>query len=312
MLSFLLFQVPMFPEQASTTAPKIDAVSFVLTALSVFFSVAVALALTYFAIKYRRGSRADRSHPIAGSLRLELAWSVIPLIMALAVFTWAASVYFDVVHPPEGSTEVYAVGRQWMWFIQHPTGQREINELHVPVGQPVKMIMTSQDVIHSFFVPAFRIKQDVVPGMFTQTWFQATKPGKYHLFCTEYCGTEHSMMRGTVTVLEADDYAQWLRTNTVQESMAQGGERLFREYGCSGCHAGNGSVRAPVLNGVYGKPVPLDTGETVIADDMYIHDSILQPQKQIVGGYDPIMPTYQGQIKEQDLMQIVYYIKSLR
>jgi cytochrome c oxidase subunit 2 len=312
MLSLLLFQVPLFPEQASTVAPKIDAVSLVLTGLSIFFSAAVAVALLYFAVKYRRGSNADRSRPVSGSLKLELAWSVIPLILALGVFTWSASVYFDVVHPPEGAMEVYVIGRQWMWKAQHPTGQREINELHVPVGQPVKVILTSQDVIHDFFVPAFRIKVDAVPGMFTQTWFEATKPGKYHLFCAEYCGTEHSLMRGTITVMEQDEYEQWLRTNTVQESMAQGGARLFREYGCSGCHAGNASVRAPLLEGVYGKPVPLSTGETVIADDMYIHDSILQPRKQVVGGYDPIMPTYAGQISEEDLLQIVYYIKSLR
>jgi cytochrome c oxidase subunit 2 len=308
----LLSHIPLWPDQASTTAVQVDAIFLVFVALTIFFSVLIAVAITFFAIKYRRGSRADRSNPIAGSLKLELTWTIIPLIMAIAVFTWASSVYFNVIHPPEGSMEVTVVGRQWMWKIQHPTGQREINELHVPIGQPVKLTMTSQDVIHSFFIPAFRVKQDVVPGMYSQLWFQATEPGTYHLFCAEYCGAEHSRMIGSVVAMDPKDYEAWLQSGTVQESMVQGGERLFRDKGCSGCHAGNSSVRAPLLNGVYGGAVPLDDGSVVTADDMYIRDSILLPKKQVAAGYKPVMPTFQGQLSEEELFQLIAYIKSLK
>jgi len=308
LLSFL----PL-PEQASETAPTIDFLTLLFTVLTLFFSAIVFAAIGYFAIKYRRGSNADRSNPIAGSLKLELTWTIIPLLMALAMFTYSASVYFHVVHPPADAMDVSVVGRQWMWKLQHPTGQREINELHVPLGQAVRLTMTSQDVIHSFFIPAFRIKQDVVPGMYSQIWFRPTETGTFHLFCAEYCGTEHSRMIGTVYVMEPDDYQRWLEGGTVEESMAKGGERLFRDKGCSGCHAGsNQSVRAPLLNGVYGGPVPLDDGSFVTADDMYIRDSILLPKKQVVAGFKPIMPTYQGQLSEEELFQLIAYIKSLK
>jgi cytochrome c oxidase subunit 2 len=308
----LLALVPFLPDQASTTAVHVDTLFWVFNALTIFFSVLIAAAITFFAIKYRRGSKADRSNPIAGSLKLELTWTIIPLLMAIAVFTWAAKVYFDIVYPPEGAMEVTVVGRQWMWKLQHPTGQREINELHVPLGQPVRLTMTSQDVIHSFFIPAFRVKQDVVPGTYTSVWFEATQAGTYHLFCAEYCGTEHSRMIGQVVAMDPKDYEAWLQGGTVQESMVQGGERLFREKGCSGCHAGNSSVRAPLLNGVFGGPVPLDDGSVITADDMYIRDSILLPKKQVVAGFKPVMPTFQGQLSEEELFQLIAYIKSLK
>ncbi len=307
----LLAMIP-FPDQASTNAWKIDTLVFVFTFLTVAFSAIVFIAITFFAIKYRRGSQADRSNPIAGSLKLELTWTFIPLVLAIAMFTWAADVYFQVTTPPDGAMEITVVGRQWMWKIQHPTGQREINELHIPIGQPVRLTMTSQDVIHSFFVPAFRVKQDVVPGMYSNLWFEAKEPGTYHLFCAEYCGTEHSRMIGWVVAMEPKDYEAWLQSGNNQESMVQGGERLFRDKGCSGCHAGNSSVRAPLLNGVFGGPVPLDDGTVVTADDMYIRDSILLPKKQVVGGYKPIMPTFQGQLSEEELFQLIAYIKSLK
>jgi cytochrome c oxidase subunit II len=307
-----LLSIPFWPDQASTYASTIDAIYGTLIALSTLFSVGVFAAIVYFAVRYRRGSLADRSNPVEGSVVLELAWTVIPLILALGMFTWAASAYFELAHPPENSMDIYATGRQWMWKVQHPTGQREINQLHIPVGQPVRVVLTSQDVLHSFYIPEFRVKQDAVPGMWTQLWFEATKPGEYRLFCAEYCGTEHSRMIGTVFAMNPEDYQNWLRTSTVQESMAQTGARLFQQYGCTGCHAGNAAVRAPLLNGIYNRPRPLMSGETVIANDMYIHDSILQPRKHVVGGYDPIMPSFAGQIPEEELMQIVYYIKSLQ
>jgi cytochrome c oxidase subunit 2 len=308
----MLSSIPVVPDQASSVAWQIDLLVLGYTLLSIFFVVIVAGAVFYFAIKYRRGSNADRSNPIAGSLKLELTWTIIPLLLAMAAFTWGAKVYFEVAHAPEGAMEITVVGRQWMWKIQHPTGQREINELHVPMGQPIRLVMTSQDVIHSFFVPAFRVKQDVVPGMYSDLWFEPTKPGTYHLFCTEYCGTEHSRMIGTVTVMEAKDYEAWLRSGRVEESMVQSGERLFRDKGCSGCHAGNSSVRAPLLNGVYGSPVPLDDGTIVTADDVYMRDSILLPKKQVAAGYKPVMPTYQNQLSEEELFQLLAYLKSLK
>lgn len=307
-----LFAIPFWPDQASSYAGTIDWIYITLIGLSVFFTVGVFAAVVYFAVKYRRGAPADRSNPIEGSIVLELIWSVIPLILSLGMFTWAASAYFEMTHAPADAMDIYVVGRQWMWKVQHPTGQREINQLHVPVGQPVRLILTSQDVIHSFYVPEFRQKQDAVPGMWTQLWFEATKPGEYNLFCAEYCGTEHSRMIGTVYAMDPADYQEWLRTSTAQESMAQSGAALFQKYGCTGCHAGNAAVRAPLLNGIYNRPRPLANGGSVVANDMYLHDSILQPRKHVVGGYDPIMPSFAGQIPEEELMQIVYYIKTLQ
>jgi cytochrome c oxidase subunit 2 len=245
-------------------------------------------------------------------LALELTWMIFPLLLVIGMFLWGAKVFFAYATPPPDALEVFATGRRWMWKIQHPTGQREINELHIPVGQPIKVNLTSMDVIHSFYIPAFRVKSDVIPGRDMTLWFEATRPGKYHLYCAEYCGTEHSLMGGWVYAMDPADYEAWLRSGNAVETMVQAGERLFRQYGCSGCHSGNSSVRAPQLEGIYGKPVPLKDGTTVIADDLYLRDSILMPRKEIAGGYDPLMPTFQGQINEEDLVQIVYYIKSLR
>lgn len=308
----MLLSLLPIPEQASTQAVSVDTLFLVFTALVVFFTVLVCVVLVIFAIKYTRGTDADRSNPLDGSLKLEITWSVIPLFLAIGAFAWASHVYFEMVHPPADSMEITVVGRQWMWKIQHPTGQREINQLHVPIGRPVKLTMTSQDVIHSFFIPAFRVKQDVVPGTYSQLWFEATKPGTYHLFCAEYCGTEHSRMIGSVVAMEPQAYEEWLQAGTTSESMIQAGERLFRDKGCSGCHAGNSSVRAPLLNSVAGGPVPLDDGSVVTADDMYMRDSILLPKKQVVAGFKPIMPTYQGQLSEEELFQLIAYIKTLK
>lgn len=308
----LLSGLPILPPQASTAAGQIDALILVITGLSAFFTVGVVAAVLFFSIKYRKGSTADRSNPSSGSLKLELIWTIIPLFLALGVFAWASKVYFDLINPPKNAMEITVIGRQWMWKIQHPTGQREINQLHIPVGMPVRLTMTSQDVIHDFFVPEFRVKQDVVPGMYTHLWFEATQTGTFNLFCAEYCGTEHSRMIGTVVVMEPKDYQAWLESGNVEESMAKAGERLFRDKGCSGCHQGNSSVRAPLLNGVYGGPVPLDDGSVTTADDMYIRDSILLPKKQVVAGFKPVMPTFQGQLSEEELFQLIAYVKSLK
>jgi cytochrome c oxidase subunit 2 len=229
----------------------------------------------------------------------------------MVMFFWGASLYFTAMRPPEDALEVYVVGKQWMWHFQHLEGRREINELHVPVGRPVKLIMTSQDVIHSFYVPAFRIKMDVVPGRYTTTWFEAIKTGEYHLFCAEYCGTAHAGMGGRVWVLKPTQYEQWLGGGIGEEPLAMAGERLFEQLGCGTCHRADAAGRGPMLHGLFGTPVQLQTGETVRADERYLRASILNPRAHIVAGYPPIMPPYEGQISEEGLVQIIAYIKAL-
>lgn len=304
---------PLFPEQASTFAKQVDALYFFLVAVAAFFTALIFLSVIFFAIKYRRRAETEVPKPVPGSLALELTWSLIPLGLTLIMFTWGAALYFNVyTSAPANALEIYVVGKQWMWYIQHPTGQREINQLHIPAGRPIKLTMATEDVIHSFYIPAFRVKKDVVPGRYTTFWFEATKPGIYHLFCAEYCGTKHSQMGGWVTVLEPVQYQNWL-SGVTGESLASAGERLFQQMGCANCHREAGGGRGPSLRGVFGKPVTLLSGEMVIADEAYIRESILNPNAKIMAGYPSPsdMPTYQGQISEEGLLQIVAYIKSL-
>lgn len=301
----------LFPERASTVAGRIDTFFHFMVVLCAFVALLVIVLIFYFCIKYRRGSNADRSRLLINNYKLESAWTIVPLGIFIFIFIWGANLFFTIYQPPPGAIEIYVVGKQWMWKIQHPEGQREIDELHVPMGRPVKLTMTSQDVIHDFFIPAFRVKQDVLPGRYTSLWFEATKPGEYHLFCSQYCGTNHSLMVGRVIVMRPVDYEKWLKTGTTNESLASAGQRLFQQFGCSGCHGPNSSVHAPKLEGVFGKPVHLQGGETVIADEKYIRDSILLPESQVVAGYVPIMPSFKSQINEEQLLQIIAYIKSL-
>ena len=301
----------LHPELASTFAWQVDALYFLMVALSVLFTAGVSGAIVLFAIKYRRRSDDERPKPVHGSIPLELAWSIVPLVLSIGVFTLGADVYFRLYRMPSDGIDVYAIGKQWMWKIQHPQGKREINELHVPLGVPVRMTMTSEDVIHAFSVPAFRTKRDVVPGRYTTMWFEATKLGEYHLFCAEYCGTQHSTMIGKVVVMEPDDYQNWLSGGVGGETMAEAGERQFQQLGCHTCHKAESIGRGPTLVGVFGNPVQLESGETVVADEAYIRESVLNPQTKIVQGYKPIMPTFQGQISEETLLQIITYIKSL-
>lgn len=313
---------PLAGVQASSIAGDIDAVALFVTLVAVFFSVGIAVAIILFAVKYRRGARVDRSNAPLHSVPVEIAWTVIPLIIALSIFGWASTLYFRHMQVPPGAMEVYVVGKQWMWKLQHPEGRWEMNELHVPVGKPVVLTMTSEDVIHSFYVPAFRLKQDVIPGQFTQLWFTPTKPGTYHLFCAEFCGAFHSTMVGTVTVMEPDEYAKWLTTGNVQQTFAEVGAQLFRQYGCSGCHAGNSSVKAPPLEGIFDKSVPVQIprpgtpleqipATTVVADTKYIHDSIVQPEKLIAAGYRNIMPSFRNRLTEEQIFALVHYIRSM-
>lgn len=302
---------PLFPEQASSLAGDVDALYFFLIAVSGFFAVLVSIAIIIFAVKYRRQKPDQVGASIHGSTALEVAWSVVPLVIVLFIFGWSASVYLAISRPPRGAMDIYVVGKQWMWKIQHPEGRREINELHVPVGRPIRLTMGSEDVIHSFFVPAFRVKADVVPGRFTTLWFQATKPGRYHLFCTEYCGAQHSGMIGWIEVMEPAAFQAWLAGGAGEGTLASSGEKLFQELACSTCHRPDSQGRGPVLDGLFGKTVELQGGGTVVADESYIRESIVNPQARILAGYQPLMPTFQGLISEEGLLQLVAYVKSL-
>jgi len=263
-------------------------------------------------MKYRRRSEHEVPPAIHGSLKLELTWSIIPFLIMLTFFWWGAQLFFINATPPTDAMDIYAVGKQWMWKMQYPEGQREINELHVPIGRPVKVTLASEDVIHSFFIPAFRVKHDVVPGRLDSIWFTPTKVGRYHLFCAEYCGTEHSGMVGWVNVMTETDYENWLSGNGTEGTMAQQGEHLFGQLGCSTCHMLDQQGRCPTMRGVYGSHVQLQNGQTVLADDAYIRESILNPNAKIVAGYKPdVMPTFQGQVSEEGLLQLIVYIKSL-
>jgi len=304
------------PEQASTLAPKVDALLLAVAGLTLFVAVAVTVTVIYFGIKYRRGHDVNRELPPPRQLprlqrRLELVWIFVPLALFIAVFVWGADLYFDHYAAPDGAQPIFVVAKQWMWKLEHPDGRREINELHVARGTAVKLIMTSQDVIHSFFVPAFRIKQDVLPGRYTSLWFQAREAGEFHLFCAEYCGTDHAHMGGRIVVMEPAEYARWLESGAGSASMAQRGEALFRELGCSGCHGADAAVHAPMLEGLYGKPVPLSNGRFAIADERYLRDSILDPAAQVAAGYQPIMPSFAGMVSEEQILDLIAYIESL-
>lgn len=303
----------LMPDQASTIAGQVDALFLFLVAVTLFFAGLIFLLILVFALKYRRRSEAERPKAIHGSLVLEAFWTIVPLGIALAIFVWGAYLYFVISRPPAAAMEIYVVGKQWMWKLQHPTGQREINELHVPLGRPVKLTMTSEDTIHSFYVPAFRIKADVVPGKYTSAWFEATKPGEYHLFCAEYCGTSHAVMGGRIVVMEPAEYERWLSGGvTAAESPPAAGERLFARLACNVCHKPDGTGRGPSLVGKFGRPEKLTTGESVPVDESYVRESILNPQAKITAGYPPIMPTFKGLVTEDQLLQLVAYIKSLQ
>jgi cytochrome c oxidase subunit 2 len=301
----------LLPEQASTMAPRVDALFWFIAAFCAFFIVIIAVLLLFFAVRYRRRSEDYFPKPVIGSKVLEITWSAAPLVVLLVIFVWSTSIYLDVFRPPENSLEVYVIGKQWMWQLQHPGGQREINTLHIPVGRPVKLIMTSEDVLHDFSVPAFRIKMDAVPGKYTYTWFEATKPGTYHLFCALYRGTDHSRMIGSVIVMEPAEYESWLGQKA-DRSLALQGRQLFQKLQCVTCHTGGSDARAPVLEGLYRRRVELEGGRSVIADESYLRESILYPARKVVAGWQPIMPTFKEQVSEDDLIRLIAFLKSLK
>jgi cytochrome c oxidase subunit II len=302
----------LMPEQASTFAPQVDALYTFLVLVSGFFSILIAGLIVYFAVKYRRGSPADRTHGSSHFFLMELTWIVIPFVISMVMFFWGARLYFDQMRAPAGAMEIDCVGKQWMWKFQHPNGNAEINDLHVPVGQPIRLRMISEDVIHSMFIPAFRTKLDVLPGRYTTVWFEATKPGEYHLFCAEYCGAKHSEMRGTVYVMQPHEYQEWLLSGNTGPTTAESGRLLFEQLRCHSCHQGGGvASRGPPLENLFGSTVPLQDGTTVLADETYIRESILRPQAKVRAGYQPIMPSYDGQISEEGILQLIAEIKAL-
>lgn len=307
-------QFPLFPEAASTVANDVDLLFLVWSVISLFFTALIAGLIVYFMARYRRRHPEEVGHPERAAMWLEVGWSVIPLVIMLAMFVWGTKVFFQIYRTPEDAVRYSAVGKQWMWKFQHPTGQREINTLHVPVGLPIRMDLQSEDVIHSFFVPAFRVKQDAVPGRVTSVWFEATRPGVYHLFCAEYCGGEHSKMIGSVIVLEPQEYENWLAGAGTGQTMAASGAALFESLACVTCHREETAgtiVRGPDLDGLYGSQVQLADGRAVVADDEYIRESILNPQAKLVAGWDPVMPTFQGQVTEEQLSQLIAYVRTL-
>ncbi len=301
----------VFPREASTIAPYADALYFFLLTLTFIGVVLVGLLVFGFSIRYRR-ARNPVATQVEGSTLLEATWTIIPLALFLIVFVWGALLYFRIYTPPTNAMNVYIIGKQWMWKSEHPGGQHEINALHIPVGRPVQLTMISQDVFHSFSIPDFRVKREVIPGRYTTVWFQATTPGVYHLFCTQYCGTLHAGMIGEVTAMKPDDYQRWTQLSTSGMSMAQSGERLFASMGCNACHSGQAGARGPNLAGVYGARIQLADGSQVTATDAFLRDTILNPSQNVMAGYAPIMPTYQGQISEDGLLDLVEYIKTLQ
>jgi len=303
----------LFPERASSTAGEVDALYTFLVVVCTGMTILIFCAVFFFAMRYRRKNENDPApKAIRGSLPLEIAWSVIPFLIMLGMFAWGTKVYFaNYALPPADALDVYVTGKQWMWKIQHPTGQREINELHVPLDRAVRLVLASEDVVHSFYIPAFRLKHDVVPGSYQTYWFKATKAGRYRIFCAEYCGTNHSDMGGWVTVMEPAEYANWLTAGT-GGSMREQGAHVFQKYGCVTCHVTDQQGRCPSLVNVFGKPVVLEDGRTVTADEAYLRESILNPNAKIVKGYSrDIMPVFAGQLSEDALLQLIVYIKSL-
>jgi cytochrome c oxidase subunit 2 len=306
----MLSGIPLFPDQASTLAPQVDNLYFFLLAVTAFFAILVVVLVTIFAIKYRDDTGQKVGAPITGSVPLEIGWSLIPFVIAMGIFVYATVVYFNIVRPPAETLEIYSTGKRWMWRFQHIDGQAEINDLHVPKGRPIRITFTSEDVLHSLFIPAFRVKADAIPGRYSSIWFTPTQTGTFHLFCAEYCGTKHSGMIGTVTVMEPNEYQAWLGATTGQP-MAARGEQLYQQLACVSCHLPDGAGRGPSLTGLYGRQVQLASGATVVADDTYLRESILTPHAKLVNGYQAVMPTYQGQVNEEGVMSLIEYIKSL-
>ncbi|HET9470311.1 MAG TPA: cytochrome c oxidase subunit II [Usitatibacter sp.] len=295
---------------ASDAAQRVDRIFFVLLAVTSAVAIAIAIVVVVFCIRYRRSAVVDRSNAPVGKRWLEYAWTATPMAIFLGFFAWGAVVYAGFYGHADGAMPIFVVGKQWMWRVEHPGGRREIDELHVPLGQKVRLVFATEDVIHSFYVPAFRMKQDAVPGRYTEVTLTPTRLGTYEMHCTEYCGTDHARMGGRVIVMRPEDFARWLAEGGGGATMAARGFEAFRRLGCSGCHDPRSTVHAPDLAGLYGRTVHLQDGRTVLADEAYIRDSILLPKRDVVAGFDPVMPSFQGQASEEDILDLIAYLKS--
>jgi cytochrome c oxidase subunit II len=303
--------LPFWPRDASSTGGAVDALALAELAIVGLVLLLVFGMMFTFVIRYRRGSKADRSHRASKTWYFEIGWTIATLVAFLVLFAFGAKAYLFLYQPPQADLELYVVGKQWMWKVQYPGGQREIDSVHLPLGKTVRVLLGSEDVIHSFYIPAFRVKHDVVPGIYESFWFKPTELGSFRLECSEFCGTDHAKMTGAVQVLTPADYGRWLAGASVGATLAQQGAALFRQYGCSGCHSARSTIQSPLLDGLYGSYVHLADGRTVIADERYIRDCILLPASERVAGYPPAMPSFAGQIPEEDLMKLVAYIQSL-
>ena len=308
----MLEGLKLLPEQASTLAPQVDNLYLFIVAVTAFFGIGVSVAVIALAMKYRTDDPQAVGARIHGSIPLEIMWSLIPFLISIVIFAWSADVFFDLYRPPDQTMSIYSTGKRWMWKFQHLDGKAEINELHVPAGRDVKVTFTSEDVLHSLYFPAFRVKADAIPGRYSSVWFRATKVGEYHLFCAEYCGTKHSGMVGRVVVMEPADYQAWLQGSSPEGTMAQRGERLFSELACNTCHQSDGSGRGPSLVNRFGSVVHLASGDSVTVDESYVRESILRPQMKLVAGYQALMPTFQGLVNEEGVMALIEHVKSLR
>ena len=300
----------LWPAAASNAATHVDYLISAFTAVTLLLTVPIFIAITWFALIYRKNRNVDRGHPADRNVAVEMSWMLIPFFLTLGFFAWGAQIFDVAKHPPANAMVIQGIGRQWMWKFEHPGGQAEINDLHVPTGQPVVINMISQDVIHSLYLPAFRVQMETLPGRYTQVWFTADRPGAYRLYCSEYCGTDHSVMDGEIYVMKPGDYQNWLNQSGSTQSLAANGKRLFANYGCTGCHGAAATVRAPSLAGLYEKPVPMADGGTLIADDTYLRDKILNPDHNLIAGYKQVMPSFNGIIPEEELIQLIAYIKS--
>ena len=295
---------------ASSIAGDTDALFLAMLLLCGTVAFVLLVLVIVFSVRYRRGSSVERGKPVRRLTWLEVTWTLVPLGLFVVIYAWAAHEFMQLYRPPPQALPVDVVAKQWMWKLQHRNGRREINELHVPLGQPVRLVMTSQDVIHSFFVPAFRLKQDVLPGRYTTLSFTATRLGEFHLFCAEYCGSQHSQMTGRIVVMQPAEFSRWAAAGPHQPGLAQYGFALFRQLGCSGCHDARSTVHAPLLDGIAGRTVHLQDGRTLVADDTYLRDSILEPHKDVVAGFAPVMPSFAGQVSEEDIQALIAYLHS--
>jgi cytochrome c oxidase subunit 2 len=302
---------PGLPE-ASAHAAHVDTLIGAFTLLILLLAGPVIVLIFAFGIRYRRGKTVNREHAPNRNVALEVAWTIVPFVLILGFFVVAAKMFFAIHEPPPGAMQISVVAKQWMWKFQHPEGQSEIDMLHVPAGVPVHLTMTSQDVIHSLYIPSLRLKQDVLPGRYTDLWFNADRPGTYHLFCAEYCGTDHAVMGGGFIVMTPSAYSRWLAIQVSGGSLASAGAVLYRRLGCGACHDAGATVRAPSLSGLYRSIVTLADGTKVVANDQYLRDAILDPNAQVAAGYPPIMPTYRGAIGEEEAVKLVAHLRQLK